>query len=135
MNPSGIGRKNCGCVLCYRDRTQLDCENHGVCIETAKNDGNIILPKWNPMTTNPDLSEDLELTDEEREGNNLPIEADRIFVFDPTLTLSEMAKGYRIFAVEESLNEVPARRYKIPGQKPNLTNSIFTCASASARAI
>ncbi|KAJ6632040.1 hypothetical protein B0H10DRAFT_1937759 [Mycena sp. CBHHK59/15] len=55
--------------------------------------------------------------DDEREGNNLPIEADRIFVFDPNLTLGEMAKGYRIFASEESLNEVPARRYKIPDQE------------------
>jgi hypothetical protein len=28
-NPSGIGRKNCDCLLCYRDRTQLGCENPG----------------------------------------------------------------------------------------------------------
>ena len=36
--------------------------------------------------------------------------------FDPNFTLSNIANGFRIFAFEESLNEIPAQRSRIPGQ-------------------
>jgi hypothetical protein len=36
VNPSGIGRKNCGCPLCRRDRITFGCQNPGECVEAAK---------------------------------------------------------------------------------------------------
>ncbi|KAJ7234664.1 hypothetical protein C8J57DRAFT_1089552 [Mycena rebaudengoi] len=66
VNPSGIGRKkNCGCTLCYRDRTQLGCEHPGECIETAKILLDSIMPKLNLTLENPDLCDELALTSEE----------------------------------------------------------------------
>jgi hypothetical protein len=120
VNPSGIGRKNCGCPLCSQDRSKLGCENPGQCIETAKMLLNCIFPKWNPTTDDSDLRDELALTPDEMEGNEMPLEADRIFVFDPNLTLTNMNDGFRIFAFEESLNEIPVRRTKIPGPQPTL---------------
>ncbi|KAJ7760867.1 hypothetical protein DFH07DRAFT_740445 [Mycena maculata] len=64
VNSSGIGRKNCGCVLCYRDRTQLDCAHPGKCIETAKMLIDSIFAKWNPAIPDLDLCEELSLTEE-----------------------------------------------------------------------
>ncbi|KAJ7758879.1 hypothetical protein DFH07DRAFT_741475 [Mycena maculata] len=65
VNSSGIGHRNCGCALCYRDRTQLDCAHPGKCIETAKILIDRIFAKWNPAIPNPDLCEELSLTEEE----------------------------------------------------------------------
>ncbi|KAJ7133118.1 hypothetical protein C8R44DRAFT_611585, partial [Mycena epipterygia] len=121
---SGIGRKNCGCPPCSRDRTQFGCEHPGECIETAKilidSIFASIFAKWNPTVPNLDLCEELALTDEEREYNKQPIETDRVIVFDPNYTLNNIETGFRIFASEESLIEIPARRYKIHGPEPVL---------------
>jgi hypothetical protein len=118
VNPSGIGRKNCGCPLCYQDRTLSGCEHPRQCIETAKMLIDSILP--NPTTSNLDLCAQLALTEEEREQNKQPIQVDRTMVFDPDYTLSNVAGGFRIFADNESLNAIPARRYRIPGEVPSL---------------
>lgn len=32
-----------------------------------------------------------------------------------------MASGFQIFAFEESLDDIPTRRYKVPGQEPGQT--------------
>jgi hypothetical protein len=40
-------------------------------------------------------------------------------VFDPNFSLSHMGSGFGIFALEDSLNEIP-RRCEIPGQDPSL---------------
>ncbi|KAJ7809341.1 hypothetical protein B0H14DRAFT_2379808 [Mycena olivaceomarginata] len=69
VNPSGIGRKNCGCPSCYQDRSLFSCVHPGQCIETAKMLIDSILPKWNPNMPNHDLCDDLALTDEEPELN------------------------------------------------------------------
>jgi hypothetical protein len=45
---------------------------------------------------------------------------DQITVFDPPLTLSNMADGFQIFAFEESLQEIATRRSKIFGTQPTL---------------
>ncbi|KAJ7248085.1 hypothetical protein C8J57DRAFT_996605, partial [Mycena rebaudengoi] len=97
VNPSGIGRKNCGCTLCHRDRTQRGCEHPGECIETAKILLDSIMPKWNPTLENPDLCNELALTNEEIEGNKCSRETDHIITFDPNFTLSNMGSGFRIF--------------------------------------
>jgi hypothetical protein len=90
VNPSGIGRKNCGCTLCYRDHAQLGCEHPGECIETAKILLDSIMPKWNPTVPSPDLCDELELTAMEREENTCPRESDRIITFNPDFTLSNI---------------------------------------------
>ncbi|KAJ7662414.1 hypothetical protein B0H17DRAFT_853315, partial [Mycena rosella] len=48
LNPSGIGRKNCGCPICRRDRIEYGCENPRECIEAAKILLECIQPKWSP---------------------------------------------------------------------------------------
>ncbi|KAJ7203988.1 hypothetical protein B0H12DRAFT_981870, partial [Mycena haematopus] len=47
VNPSGIGRKNCGCSPCRRDRSEFGCKNPGACVEIAKALIDCIHPKWN----------------------------------------------------------------------------------------
>ncbi|KAJ6548520.1 hypothetical protein B0H19DRAFT_1299293, partial [Mycena capillaripes] len=69
INPSGIGRKNCGCPLCRRDRVEYGCENPGECIETAKMLVDCIHPKWNPTVEIGDLCDQLALSDEEKSRN------------------------------------------------------------------
>jgi hypothetical protein len=44
-------------------------------------------------------------------------------VFDPDFRLSNIERGFRIFAFEESLNEIPVRRNKIPGPDPKSHDS------------
>ncbi|KAJ6545957.1 hypothetical protein B0H10DRAFT_1969818 [Mycena sp. CBHHK59/15] len=72
---------------------------------------------------NPDLCEELALTDEKLQWNEQPIETDHTMVFDPNFTLSHMEKGFRIFAFEESLNGISAR--KISGPSPGLMTVIL----------
>lgn len=67
-----------------------------------------------------DFCEELSLSNEELECNNNPIETDRAMTFNPDFTLSKMQNGFRIFAFEESLNGISARRYKFPGPDPSL---------------
>jgi hypothetical protein len=117
INPSGIGRKNCGCPLCHRDRKQLSCKHPGECIDTAKILIDRILPKWNPTLSNPALCEQLALTADEQESNGLPIIIDQPMIFDPNFTLSNR---FRIFAFEESFHSIPARRVQIHGDAPSL---------------
>ncbi|KAJ7237091.1 hypothetical protein C8J57DRAFT_1087804, partial [Mycena rebaudengoi] len=119
VNPSGIGRKNCGCTLCYRDRTRLGCEHPGECIETAKILLDSIIPKCNPTLENPHLCDELALTNEEIEGNKCPRETDHIITFDPNFTLSNMGSGFQIFALEQSPNEMPARRVRTSEHVPD----------------
>jgi hypothetical protein len=69
---------------------------------------------------NPDLCEDLALTDEELQWNKELIETDHTMDFDPNFTPSHREKGFRIFAFEKSLNEILARRLKISGPSPGL---------------
>jgi hypothetical protein len=94
VNPSGIGRKNCGCPLCYQDRTLLGCNHPGQCIETAKILVDSILAKWNPTMPNLDLCQELALTDDEMRWNSQPIETNQIMVFDPNFALSDMGSGF-----------------------------------------
>ena len=116
----GIGRKNCGCSLCHQDRILFGCENPGQCVETAKMLIGSILAKWNPTTENLDLSEELMLTDEELQLNEQALGTDQVMVFDPNFTLADMNRGFRIFALEESLDTIPARSYRLGGQAPSL---------------
>jgi hypothetical protein len=131
VNPSGISRKDCGCPACHQDRTLLDCKHPGQCIETAKMLINSILPKWNPTMPNFDLCKELALTAEEREQNEKPIECDQVMVFDPNFALLNIPAGFRIFAFEDSLNEIPARRHKMPELTPDLRNTEKQCSHAA----
>ncbi|KAJ7096187.1 hypothetical protein C8R44DRAFT_749032 [Mycena epipterygia] len=75
---------------------------------------------WICTMGNPDLSEELALTAEELECNDKVLEDDQVTEFDQNFTLSNMSDGFRIFAFEESLNKIPARRFKIPGPRPTI---------------
>ncbi|KAK7059332.1 hypothetical protein R3P38DRAFT_2495776, partial [Favolaschia claudopus] len=55
INPSGTGRKNCGCPACQHDRVEIGCENPGKCVEIAQVVLNSIHPKWNPLLINHDM--------------------------------------------------------------------------------
>ncbi len=63
INPSGIGRKNCGCPLCRRDRLEFGCSNPGQCVEAAKALLDCIYPKWSPLIANNDLCDNLKLSE------------------------------------------------------------------------
>ncbi|KAJ7243830.1 hypothetical protein B0H12DRAFT_995953, partial [Mycena haematopus] len=97
INPSGIGRKNCGCPACVLDRSQLGCNNPGECIETAKMLINSIFPRWDPRMDNLDLHDELALTPAEKAENEMALDTNRLFAFDPNITLSDMSHGFRIF--------------------------------------
>jgi hypothetical protein len=124
-----MGRKHCGCPLRYQDRTHHGCENPGECIETVKILIDSIFPKWDPATLNCDLREEFILTEGELEWNRKPIEPDQLMVFDPDFALSDIESGFRIFAFEDSLKEISARRYKLSGVVPSL---ILTCTGGAA---
>jgi hypothetical protein len=66
---------------------------------------------------NLDLSEELMLTNQKLQLNGQALET---MVFDPNFTLTDMNRGFRIFAVEESLDTIPARRYRLGGQAQSL---------------
>ncbi|KAJ7429461.1 hypothetical protein B0H11DRAFT_1638390, partial [Mycena galericulata] len=84
VNPSGVGRRNCGCPLCRRDRNEYGCKNPGQCIDVAKELIECIQPKWNPFIANNDLCEELELSDAERARNDSGSEEeDSTLTFDP----------------------------------------------------
>ncbi|KAJ7672967.1 hypothetical protein DFH06DRAFT_979163, partial [Mycena polygramma] len=97
VNPSGIGRKNCGCPPCNRDRNELDCPNPGKCVDTAKTLIDCIMPKWNPSIPVPDLCNDINLTAEELHANQHEIKADEEMMYDPNFRLLTANKGFRIF--------------------------------------
>ena len=71
------------------------------------------------------VGKDLTLTDQERQWNEQPLATDRITVYDPDFSLSGMTSGFRIFAFEESLNVIPAKRYTILGDEPQLTTAFL----------
>jgi hypothetical protein len=73
--------------------------------------------KWNPTIANGDLCEDLALTNAELEANEMAIQTDQAMVFNPDFTLAKIETGFRIFASEESLNEISAKR-RIHGEAP-----------------
>ncbi|KAJ6506347.1 hypothetical protein C8R47DRAFT_1192275 [Mycena vitilis] len=100
VNPSGIGRKNCGCPPCRRDRIEFGCTNPGECVEAARGLIGCIHPKWNPLLGNQDLDEELALTDAEITANEGGGEEEPV-TFDPSLRLTDMSHGFRIFASED----------------------------------
>ena len=118
LNSSGLSRQNCACPSCQRDRVELGCQHPGKCIDTAKILINSIHPKWNPTVDNP--CDNWSLTPEEMELNSQPIRTGEVMTFDPDFTLNNIGQGFRIFAFDDSLNEVPARRTVIPGDEPPL---------------
>ncbi|KAK6969574.1 hypothetical protein R3P38DRAFT_2814143 [Favolaschia claudopus] len=100
MNESGIARQNCECTPCHHDRVELGCKNPGKCVDTAKALINCIHPKWNPNIDNCDV---LEL-------NASPTEIDTVKSFDPNFRLTDISGGFRIFAFQEAMKDIPARR-------------------------
>ncbi|KAJ7251652.1 hypothetical protein C8J57DRAFT_1238476 [Mycena rebaudengoi] len=98
-------------------------------VETAKMLIDSIYLKWNPTVRNTALCEEMVLSGNELECNNQPIETNQIMVFDPNFLLSDMTNDFRIFAFEESLTEISARRYKFPGHQPGLTTVFLNARS------
>ncbi|KAJ6626544.1 hypothetical protein B0H10DRAFT_1781023, partial [Mycena sp. CBHHK59/15] len=94
INPSGIGRKNCGCPPCNRDRNEL-----GYCI----------MPKWNPLAPTANLCNDLKLTAEELDANQREVEIHKPMTYDLNFRLPSTKNGFRIFAGDDSMNEIAAR--------------------------
>ncbi|KAJ7506396.1 hypothetical protein B0H11DRAFT_1617448, partial [Mycena galericulata] len=98
VNPSGIGRKNCGCPLCKRDRVEYGCQNPGECVEAAKVLLGCIQPKWNPTFANSDLCDELALSDEEISMNDSDRDEEETkLTFDPNFRLTDLSHGFRIF--------------------------------------
>ncbi|KAJ7347259.1 hypothetical protein DFH08DRAFT_699449 [Mycena albidolilacea] len=84
VNPSDIGRRNCGCLQCKRDRVEYGCQNPGECIEATKILLECIQPKWNPMIENRDLCDELALSEQEKSRNDNDHEGqDTELTFDP----------------------------------------------------
>ncbi|KAK7046865.1 hypothetical protein R3P38DRAFT_3346454 [Favolaschia claudopus] len=110
LNPSGVGRKNCGCPPCQRDRNEFHCRNPGECIETAKLILQCIPPKWNPEVENLDHCDTLALTEEEQLANK-GVGDDKTLTFDPDYRLTDMSHGFRIFASDDYLQQTAAKRY------------------------
>jgi hypothetical protein len=77
---------------------------------------------------NVDLTDKLALINNEHDLNNKKIETDEVMIFDPNFTLTNMAEGFRIFASEDSLTGVSARKSKLNEPDPPLL-TIFLHAS------
>jgi hypothetical protein len=75
-----------------------------------------------------DLTDELALTNNEHELNNKTMETDEVMIFDPNFTLTNVAEGFRIFASEDTLIGVSARRSKLNDPDPPLM-TIFLHAS------
>ena len=88
QNPSGIGRKNCACPPCHKDRTQLGCENPGKCILVAQMLLNSTHPKWKPTMNNHDLCSELALTEDEQHMNQKTLQDDEAVAFDPVICIT-----------------------------------------------
>ncbi|KAJ7611280.1 hypothetical protein FB45DRAFT_691419, partial [Roridomyces roridus] len=102
INPSGIGRKICGCPPCRRDRVELGCKHNGRCVEAAKALLDCLYPKWNPLTPRCDHCEYTTLEDEEQERIvDVGYDKETALTFDPSFRLTDFAHGFRIFASEE----------------------------------
>ncbi|KAJ7881455.1 hypothetical protein B0H13DRAFT_1891329 [Mycena leptocephala] len=115
INPSGIGRKNCGCQLWRRDRLEFGCSNPGQCVEAAKALLDCIYPKWSPLIANNDLCDNLKLSEIEESSNSHGREdEDALLTFDPDFRLSHLSCGFRIFALEDHTTELPTKRYNMP---------------------
>lgn len=110
VNPSGIGRQNCGCPLCKEDRETLGCKNPGKCIDVAKRLISSLHPKWNPCASNADFCAELSLSVFEKEENKKPIETDRLMSYDADYILYDIQAGFRVFAFDEVSN-LPAKRH------------------------
>jgi hypothetical protein len=78
---------------------------------------------------NVDLTDELALANNEHDLNNKTIETDEVMIFNPNFTLTNMAEGFRIFASEDSLIGVSARRSKLNEPDPPLM-TIFLRASS-----
>jgi hypothetical protein len=76
---------------------------------------------------NLDLNQELALTNDEPKWNTKPLEAEQIMIFNPNFALSNMTEGFRIFAFEDALHEIPSRRSKLPGLQPT-TTTVFLYA-------
>ncbi|KAJ6490834.1 hypothetical protein C8R45DRAFT_928663 [Mycena sanguinolenta] len=76
-----------------------------------------IHPKLNPSVEDEDLCEELTLlpTGENYDNESLPDNRDEEpLTFDPSFRLTEISHGFRIFASDEHLKTIPAKRYVLP---------------------
>jgi hypothetical protein len=118
VNPSGIGRKNCGCPLCRRDRNEFGCKNPGECVEAAKFLLECIQPKWSPIMPSEDLCDLLKLSEAEKARNNRGgKEDDTPLTFDPDFRLNDISHGFRIFAFEDHTTQFSTKRYNMPNDE------------------
>ncbi|KAJ7367691.1 hypothetical protein DFH08DRAFT_677081 [Mycena albidolilacea] len=116
VDPSGIGRRNCGCPPCQHDQTVLLCNNPGECVEMVKRLLDCILPKWNPDLVDTDLCDELALSEEEILANATSGNEDDgpAVTFNPMFRLTDISDGYRIFASEDHLRQIAMKHYSIP---------------------
>jgi hypothetical protein len=126
LNPSGIARRNCGCPPCRRDRNEYGCNHPGECIEMAKLLLDCLQPKWNPLTPNEDLCEELALSppekarnEQQEHGDDLE-DGDDVVTFDPEFRLTDFSHGYRIFASEDHTTSISTKRHR--SLNPDPTN-------------
>lgn len=120
MNTSGISRQNCGCEKCKYDRNILGCINPGECIKTSQMLILSLNEKWSPLEDIPDLLGQIQLTDEERAQNLLPISVDSIKTFNPDYRVKTQSEGCRIFAEGDCLKAIPAKRYITGNIQPSI---------------
>ncbi len=69
---------------------------------------------------NHGLDDIMSFTNEELEEIRQPIRTGECKSFNPNLTLNKLEDGFRIFAFNEFLNEIPACRSIHAGQQPSL---------------
>ena len=68
------------------------------------------MPKWNPLAPTTDLCDKLKLTAEELEATRNEIKIDEPMTYDPNFRLNSTTNGWRIFAEDDSMHEIPAQR-------------------------
>lgn len=118
--PSMVGRRNCGCPPCQRDRTEYGCENPGQCVEAARALLECNQPKWNLLIASNDLCEHLMLSGAEKDRNIRGREDQDVQVtFDPDFRVTDISHGFRIFAFDDHITQFAAKCNNLPD--PNYT--------------
>jgi hypothetical protein len=78
-------------------------------IETAQTLIGCMMPKGNPLAPTTDLCDKLQLTAEELEATRNEIKIDEPMTYDPNFRLNSTTNGWRIFAEDDSMHEIPAQ--------------------------
>jgi hypothetical protein len=99
-------RRNCACTMCKTIRRESACQNPHKCQLTATKILKCLQPKWDPL--NIPVQDNLDLTPRRRAKNKQSEKTGDPILFDPSVTLENIAEGFRIFTNHTNEEPLPA---------------------------